>query len=124
MKTEKLVKMLGICTFYLLTTSILRENCKFFVKIEFLDKNLTFRIVRSDNLDFEYCKTADHLEKFRNLSFHITSDEWQAKLKGKGTVFENHRKSLIQHCERSELRLHFELLKISKIVHFGEFLKT
>ena len=24
------------------------------------------------------------------------------------TVFENHRKSLIQHCERSQLRLHFE----------------
>ena len=24
-----------------------------------------------------------------------------------GTVFENHIKSLIQHCERSELRLHF-----------------
>ena len=24
-----------------------------------------------------------------------------------GTVFENHRKSLIQHCERSELHLHF-----------------
>ena len=23
-------------------------------------------------------------------------------------MFENHRKSLIQHCERSELRLHFE----------------
>ena len=36
------------------------------------------------------------------------------------TVFENHRKSLIQHCERSELRLHFEGAK----VHFGEFLKT
>ena len=28
-----------------------------------------------------------------------------------GTVFENHRKSLIQHCERSELRLHFEWTK-------------
>ena len=28
------------------------------------------------------------------------------------TVFENHRKSLIQHCERSELRLHFEWKKI------------
>ena len=27
------------------------------------------------------------------------------------TVFENQRKSLIQHCERSELRLHFELTK-------------
>ena len=24
-------------------------------------------------------------------------------------VFENHRKSLIQHCERTELRLHFPL---------------
>ena len=29
-----------------------------------------------------------------------------------GTVFENHRKSLIQHCERSELRLHFEWTKV------------
>ena len=28
------------------------------------------------------------------------------------TVFENHRKSLIQHCERSELRLHFESTKV------------
>ena len=30
-----------------------------------------------------------------------------------GTVFENHRKSLIQHCERSELHLHFEWTKVS-----------
>ena len=28
------------------------------------------------------------------------------------TVFENHRKSLIQDCERSELRLHFEWTKV------------
>mgnify|MGYP006903932207 CR=1 FL=1 len=28
------------------------------------------------------------------------------------TVFENHRKSLIQNCERSELRLHFEWTKV------------
>ena len=28
------------------------------------------------------------------------------------TVFENHRKSLILHCERSELRLHFEWTKV------------
>ena len=27
-------------------------------------------------------------------------------------VFEYHRKSLIQHCERSELRLHFEWTKV------------
>ena len=30
------------------------------------------------------------------------------------TLFENHRKSLIQHCERSELRLHFEWTKVNK----------
>ena len=28
------------------------------------------------------------------------------------TVFENHSKSIIQHCERSELRLHFEWTKV------------
>ena len=28
------------------------------------------------------------------------------------TVFENQRKSLIQHCERSELHLHFEWTKV------------
>ena len=31
----------------------------------------------------------------------------------KFTVFENHRKSLIQHCERSELRLHFVWTKVN-----------
>ena len=45
------------------------------------------------------------------------------------TVFENHRKSLNQHCKRSELRLHFERtkkssLKMAKMVQFSEFLKT
>ena len=38
-------------------------------------------------------------------------------------VFENHRKSLIQHCERSELRLHFEwkkFLKNAKNSQFGQ----
>ena len=29
-------------------------------------------------------------------------------------MFENHRKSLIQHCERSELRLHFEWTKVNQ----------
>ena len=29
------------------------------------------------------------------------------------TVFENHRKSLLQHCERNELRLHFEWTKVN-----------
>ena len=30
------------------------------------------------------------------------------------TVFENHKKSRIQHCERSELRLHFKVDKVHK----------
>ena len=30
------------------------------------------------------------------------------------TVFENYRKSRIQHCERRELRLHFEWTKVNK----------
>ena len=29
-------------------------------------------------------------------------------------MFENHRKSLIQYCERSELRLHFKWSKVAK----------
>ena len=29
-----------------------------------------------------------------------------------GTVFENHRKSRIQHCERSELCLNFQWIKV------------
>ena len=44
---------------------------------------------------------------------------WQT---GLGTVFENHRKSRIQHCERSELRLHFKWTKCQKMVQFDEFL--
>ena len=31
----------------------------------------------------------------------------------KNTVFENHRKSFIQHCEQSELRLHFEWTNVN-----------
>ena len=38
-------------------------------------------------------------------------------------MFENHRKNIIQHCERSELRLHFQwtqvLFKNGKTAQFG-----
>ena len=44
------------------------------------------------------------------------------------TVLGNYRKGLIQHCERSELHLHFDWtkvnLKMPKMVHFDELLKT
>ena len=43
------------------------------------------------------------------------------------TVVENHRKSRIQHRERSELCLYFEWAKVHgkmpKMVNLGEFLK-
>ena len=38
-------------------------------------------------------------------------------------MVENYRKSLIQHCERSELRLHYEF-KRPKMVRFEGFLKA
>ena len=41
------------------------------------------------------------------LRFMITTPEKSEE----DTVFENHRKSLIQHCNRSELHLHFEWTK-------------
>ena len=42
-------------------------------------------------------------------------------LESPSTVFENHRKSLIQHCERSELRLHFSGQKLIKNAKNGLF---
>ena len=37
------------------------------------------------------------------------------------TVFENHKKSRIQHCERSELRLHFKWTKIDYFAQNSQF---
>ena len=52
----------------------------------------------------------------------------QGVLKNDSTVFENHRKSRIQHCERSELCLYFwvdkNALKMPKIVNFGDFFEN
>ena len=51
------------------------------------------------------------------LSVHILLNKILIKAarpaSAKNTVLENNRKSLIQHCERSELRLHFELTKLN-----------
>ena len=51
--------------------------------------------------------------------------EFQILFFNSGKVFENHRKSLIQHYERSELRLQFDWTKVhKKCQKSGEFLKT
>ena len=36
-------------------------------------------------------------------------------------MFESHKKSLIQHCERSELRLHFEWTKVIENAKNSQF---
>ena len=63
-------------------------------------------------------KVSTHTSRFNN---NAMDKPYQS------TVFENHRKSLIHHCERSELRLHFEWTKVdqnAKNGQFGDFLKT
>ena len=45
------------------------------------------------------------------LLFHFAFKK-SLKTKAQSTVFENRQKSRIQHCERSELRLHFEWTKV------------
>ena len=100
-------------------------KCWGFVKIEFLDKNLTFRIVWEAN---NRCLWHTKNKTFFSLSFFIYDlfiyippvcnplfSTWQSlKITQKSlndtyihTVFENQRRCLIQHCERGELRLHF-----------------
>ena len=59
---------------------------------------------------------------YRLVTARIVSHFQVGGLKKSSTVFENHRKSRIQYCERSELRLHL-LVKNAKIGRFGEFLK-
>ena len=40
------------------------------------------------------------------------------------TMFENHEKSLIQHCERSELRLHYGSLLSNSVTRQVNFIWT
>ena len=70
---------------------------------------------RNEN-DFEM----DSVESLELQQQH--SLEWiEGRITTTNTVFENHRKSLTQHCERSELCFHFEW---TNMVHFGEFLEN
>ena len=59
------------------------------------------------------------------LSVHILLNKILIKAarpaSAKNTVFENNRKNPIQHCERSELRLHFEWPKVHQNAKNGTF---
>ena len=58
-------------------------------------------------------------ERFNDSLFSLTVDESPFLVANYGckmdicTGFENHRKSLVQRCERSELCLHFERTKVN-----------
>ena len=58
-------------------------------------------------------------KKLRGPYYH-TQQPNVAPLAAQNTVFENHRKSLIQHCEQSELRLHLSGQKFSKTAKTGQ----
>ena len=71
-----------------------------------------------------YCGIQWSQTSFTSASTTVTPDPFELDDTGatalavsskilKLTVFENHRKSLIQHCERSELRIHFEWTKVN-----------
>ena len=57
------------------------------------------RAEKSKRLNLKRMQHVSTLQQLSKFFLHIIK------------VFENHRKSLIQHCERSELRLHFEWTK-------------
>ena len=61
-----------------------------------------------------YINALNYLETLRRQNDFCDFEKVKRGTKGHFcTVFENHRKSSIQHCERSELRLHFEWTKVN-----------
>ena len=56
----------------------------------------------------------DQQRQKKKIRFVINKISFSFCYSMSNTVFENHRKSLIQLCERSELRLHFEWTKVVK----------
>ena len=82
------IRSVYFCSLVILTP------CKLTIFFKFY-KSFIFKGKQKNLVNLQHCITSDHLIIELQL-----------------TVFENHRKSLIQHCERSELRLHFEWTKV------------
>ena len=79
-----------------------------------------YQSLRLFQIPFELCQTTGcNCGSFLfRLSSNMQNQWFQSfklfsKLFSNNTMFENYRKSLFQHCERSELRLHFEWTKKS-----------
>ena len=72
---------------------------------------------RSFLFAWEFCKCCLLTSKsWHHLCSTIVVGHWEPTTKSRtpSMVFEIHRKSLIQQCERSEQRLHYEWTKVTK----------
>ena len=113
------------CSYYTQWSLLCAPPTTIFVQI----KSKDFRRMRKAFILSQFLKTStarfepsvyfkkSSLTQIRNFTDCNCSFQ---KRKHKCTVFEIHRKSLIQHCERSELRLHFELIEIAKNRQFWQ----
>ena len=83
-------------------------------------KNLHLKLKTYANLEVRKCV----ISGFRSLASSSWIFQEHFYSKAVRTVFENHRKSLIQHCERSELRLQIEWTKVNSKCQKWYILKT
>ena len=97
-----------------LSGSRLRDN-----KSQFKNRLTVFEKLEVEEVDFIRHLVHDEMAKMRKQKGEPKDEKIEAEYLTYGnislnlsTVFENHRKSLILHCERSELHLHFEWTKV------------
>ena len=76
------------------------------------------KLFGQEKLQEEKGKISPHLEVVCATIIHLLLYRLATLV---STVFENHRKSLLQHCERSELRLHLSGQKLIENVKNGPF---
>ena len=78
--------------------------------IGIVDKRGSGLILKDEGQNLQ--KSDDDHEHWRRMN--LPSWWVEENICSLSTVFENHRKSLIQHYEQSELRLHFEWTKVNQ----------
>ena len=103
-----------------------RERNEVHIFCSFL-KRLSFRKHRKKTFSFVgRGREKSFVISFLVITFCYSSLSWQVNCIQVVFVLlvENQRKSLIHHCEQSELSLLKVTLKCQKLVDFGEFLKT
>ena len=91
-----------------------------FCKATAVRKNLHLKLKTYANLEVRKCV----ISGFRSLASSSWIFQEHFYSKAVRTVFENHRKSLIQHCERSELRLQIEWTKVNSKCQKWSFLES